>query len=52
MLDILFSLGQAASALVLVYGGFLVLTASRKASVPKSGHEHELLVLKQIHNDA
>jgi hypothetical protein len=52
MLDLLFSLGQAASALLLVYGGFLVLTPARKAPVLNPALEDELLLLKHIHNDA
>jgi hypothetical protein len=52
MLDFLFSLGQAASALLLLYGGFLVLIASRKAPVLSSELEDQLIVLKHIHNDA
>ena len=31
MLDFLFLLGQAASAMLLIYGGFLVLVPARKA---------------------
>jgi hypothetical protein len=31
MLDFLFILGQAASVMVLIYGGFLVLVPARKA---------------------
>lgn len=34
MLDLLFTLGQAASVMLLVYGGFLVLMPSRKAPAP------------------
>jgi hypothetical protein len=52
MLDFLFSLGQAASALFLVYGGFLALTASRKAPVLNHEPEEQLMVLEHIHNDA
>jgi hypothetical protein len=52
MLDFLFSLGQAASALVLLYGGFLVLIASRKAPALNPELEDQLIVLKHLHNDA
>jgi hypothetical protein len=52
MLDLLFSLGQAASALLLVYGCFLALTASRRAPVLNAELEEQLIVLKHIHNDA
>ena len=37
MLDFLFILGQAASAMLLIYGGFLVLMPARKASSTKPG---------------
>jgi hypothetical protein len=33
MLDFLFTLGQAASVMLLLYGGFLVLMPARKAAV-------------------
>ena len=33
MLDLLFALGQAASVMVLIYGGFLVLVPARRAPV-------------------
>lgn len=52
MLDFLFSLGQTASALLIVYGCFLALTASRKAPVLNAELEEQLIVLKHIHNDA
>jgi hypothetical protein len=52
MLDFLFSLGQAASALLLVYGGLLVLIASRRAQVLNAEREDPLIVLRHIHNDA
>lgn len=55
MLDLLFSLGQAMAALLLVYGGFLVATqllpSRRKAPVLNPALEDELLLLKHIHND-
>ena len=38
--------------IVLLYGGFLVLTASRNAPALKSELEDQLIVLKHIHNDA
>jgi hypothetical protein len=52
MLDLLFSLGQAASALLVLYGGFLVLTPAREAPVLTPELEDELLLLKHIHTDA
>lgn len=36
MLDFLFLLGQAASVMLLIYGGFLVLMPAKKASSPSS----------------
>jgi hypothetical protein len=52
MLDFLFSLGQAASMMLLLYGAFLVLAPVRKAPVLNPALEDELLLLKHIHNDA
>lgn len=52
MLDFLFTLGQAASALLLLYGGFLVLMPARKVAVLNPTLEDELLLLKHIHTDA
>jgi hypothetical protein len=56
MLDLLFSLGQALSAVLLLYGGFLAatqfLSAERKAPVLNPQLEDELLLLKHIHTDA
>jgi hypothetical protein len=52
MLDFLFTLGQAASALLLLYGGFLVLMPERKPAVLTAQLEDELLLLKHIHTDA
>lgn len=54
MLDFLYSFGQAASALLLVYGGYLVLFSGirRKAPVLDAALEDELLLLKHLHNDA
>ena len=51
MLDFLFTIGQAASALLLLYGGFLVLMPARKA-VPNAVREHEMLQLKHLRSDA
>ena len=52
MLDLLFSLGQTASALILVYGGFLVLTPLRRGRALDPALEDELVLLKHLHNDA
>jgi hypothetical protein len=54
MLDLLFSLGQAMAALLVMYGGYLVLFSGmrRKAPVLDPALEDELLLLKHIHNDA
>ena len=47
MLDTLFTIGQAASALLMVYGAYLVLMPVRAAR-----REEEVLVLKHLHSDA
>jgi hypothetical protein len=52
MFDLLFTIGQAASALLLLYGGFLVLMPARKAAVLDPKLEDELLLLRHIQNDA
>jgi hypothetical protein len=36
MLDFLYTLGQAASVMLLIYGGFLVLMPARKAPATKA----------------
>ena len=56
MIDFLYSLGQAATILLLLYGGFLVagqlLPARVKTSNLNPALEDELLLLKHIHKDA
>jgi len=52
ILDLLFTTGQTACALLLLYGGFLVLMPARKAPALDAAREDELLLLKHIHNDA
>lgn len=54
MLDFLFAMGQAVSAMLILYGGYLVLLSGtrRKAPVLDAALEDELLLLKHIHNDA
>lgn len=39
MLDFFFSIGQAAAALLLIYGGVLVLVPARKAPRPMTAKE-------------
>ena len=52
MLDLLYSLGQAASVLLLAYGGFLAMLPSRKAKALDPALEDELLPLRHLRNDA
>ena len=56
MLDFLFSLGQAASALVIAYGGYLTigqaLPMKENTPVLTPALEDELMLLKHIHTDA
>jgi hypothetical protein len=47
MIDTLFTIGQAASALLMLYGGYLVLMPARAAR-----REERVLVLKHLHSDA
>lgn len=50
MFDIVFTIGQAASALLLAYGGFLVLMPARKAE-PNPRLEDEFLLRKHVLSD-
>ena len=50
MLDFLFTIGQAASTMLMIYGAVLVLMPASKAAAPRV--EHELAALKTIHTDA
>jgi hypothetical protein len=53
MLDFLFSVGQTASVLLLLYGAFLVARHQLPAKKPLSRElEDELLLLKHIRLDA
>lgn len=55
MLDFLFTLGQAGSALLVLYGGFLVIgqwLPRLKRSGLNPALEDELMLLKHLHNDA
>jgi hypothetical protein len=45
MLDLLMTMGQAASALLLIYGAYLVL-------MPKASSREEKLVLLRLRTDA
>jgi hypothetical protein len=45
MLDFIFSIGQAAAALILIYGGYLVLMPKREAPRPEAAKE-ELAFLR------
>lgn len=47
MIDTLFTIGQAASALLVIYGGYLVLMPARRAR-----REERVLVLEHLHSDA
>jgi hypothetical protein len=51
MLDILVTIGQAASALLLAYGCFLVLVPARKAAKANSRLEDEFLLRRHILTD-
>ena len=46
ILDYLFTTGQAASALLLIYGAFLILMPARKRAAPVSVPEQEMLLAK------
>jgi len=48
MLEFIFTTGQAASAMLLLYGAFLVLMPARKAAKL----EDRMHLLKHIQNDA
>lgn len=53
MLDFLFSVGQTAAVLLMLYGGFLVAGQQLPAKRPLSRElEDELLLLKHIRTDA
>ena len=47
MIDTLFTIGQAASALLVIYGAYLVLMPARQAR-----REERVLVLTHLHSDA
>ena len=57
MLEFLYTLGQAACAMLVMYGGFLAMTIRWLAAQPKTPPlspelEDELLLLKHIRTDA
>jgi hypothetical protein len=52
MLDFILTAGQAASAMLLVYGGCLVLMPARSAPALNRKLADEPILLKHIHTDA
>jgi hypothetical protein len=52
MLDILFTTGQAASVMLLLYGAFLTLMPVRKALKPDPMPEDLTFMPRQLQNDA
>jgi hypothetical protein len=48
MLELFFTFGQAACALLLVYGGYLVLVPAKGAPAP----DDEPVLLRHLQNDA
>ena len=52
MLEFIFTIGQAASALLLIYGAYLVLMPPRKAPALSPPLEDELILVKHLHTDA
>jgi hypothetical protein len=52
MLDILFTTGQAASALLLLYGAFLTLIPARRARGANPMPEEKTFLLRHLQNDA
>ena len=52
MLEFMFSIGQAASAMLVLYGGYLVLMPARKAPALSPRLQDELILLKHMHTDA
>jgi hypothetical protein len=50
MLDMLFTIGQAAATLLLVYGAFLTLMPARRAA-PERRREDEMLLLRHSRSD-
>jgi hypothetical protein len=53
MFDFIFAIGQAAAALLLIYGGVLtVMPLQRKSRTLTPTLEDEMLLLRHIQNDA
>ena len=52
MIDIFFTIGQAASAMLLLYGAFLTLMPARKARGTTPMPEEEAFLLRHLQNDA
>jgi hypothetical protein len=46
MLDLMFTIGQTASALLLVYGAYLVLMPARKQVMPAALPKQEMMLAK------
>jgi hypothetical protein len=44
MLDLIFTIGQAGCALLLVYGAYLVLVPARKAAAPSPALQDQLVL--------
>lgn len=51
MLDLIFTIGQAGCALLLVYGAYLVLMPERKSAVPSPALEDQLVVRSHMLSD-
>jgi len=49
MIDFLFTLGQAASVMLLIYGGFLVLMPARRAPAPNPNLDEMRLLHLRTH---
>lgn len=56
MLELMFTIGQAAAAMLVLYGGVLVIgtviSLQRKSRTPNPAREDELLLLRHLQNDA
>jgi hypothetical protein len=52
MLDFIFTIGQVAAAMLVLYGAMLVMPLQRKSPNVTSAREDELLLLKHLRNDA
>jgi len=52
MLDFMFTIGQAASAMLLVYGAYLVLMPARTEPALNRKLVDEPILLEHVHTDA